>query len=143
MITRSRQNAIGIFLAGIESVKPDNLIKSHVSIEGETLQIENSKFDLCAIKDIYVVGAGKASATMARSIESILGSRITEGHIITKYNHSVPLEFIGITEAGHPIPDENGIIGTENILSVLNKAERDDLVICLISGGGSKRMLSF
>jgi glycerate 2-kinase len=135
-----RQDAINIFLAGIESVKPDNLIERYVSVEGETLQVEKISFDLSEIKNIYVVGAGKASASMAQSLESILGSRITEGHIITKYKHAVPLEFIDITEAGHPVPDENGIKGTEKILSIVNKAEKDDLVICLISGGGSALM---
>ena len=80
---------------------------------------------------------GKASAAMAQTIESILGSRITEGHIITKYEHSVPLQFIVITEAGHPVPDENGIKGTELIMSIAKKAEKNDLLICLISGGGS------
>ena len=74
---------------------------------------------------------------MAQTIEHILGSRITEGHIITKYEHSVPLKYIGTTEAGHPVPDDNGIKGTGKILSIVKKAEKDDLVICLISGGGS------
>jgi glycerate-2-kinase len=132
-----RQAAIDIFLAGVESVKPGNLIDRFVSIDGNTLQIENIQFDLSTIKNIYVVGAGKASAAMAKAIESILGSRITSGHIVTKYDHSVPLEFIGITEAGHPVPDENGINGTGQILSMVKRAEKDDLVICLISGGGS------
>ncbi len=132
-----RQIAIEIFLAGVESVKPDNLIKRYISINQNILQIEEIKFDLSIIKNIYVVGAGKASAAMAQAMESILGSRITAGHIITKYNHSVPLRFIEITEAGHPVPDENGIKGTEQILSIVNRAENDDLVICLISGGGS------
>jgi len=132
-----RQKAIDIFLAGVESVKPDNLIKRYISINQNTLQIEEITFDLSIIKNIYVVGAGKASAAMAQAIESILGSRITAGHIITKYNHSVPLKFIEITEAGHPVPDENGIKGTEHIISIVNRAEKDDLVICLISGGGS------
>lgn len=133
----NRQSAIDIFMAGVESVKPDNLINRYVSIDRNTLQIENVKFDLSAIKNIYVVGAGKASAAMAQAIEFILGVRITTGHIITKYDHSVPLEFIEVTEAGHPVPDENGIRGTERILSIANKAGKDDLVICLISGGGS------
>lgn len=132
-----RQTAIEIFLAGVESVKPDNLINHFVSINKNILQIENITFDLSVIRHIYVVGAGKASAMMAQAMECILGSRITEGHIITKYNHSVPLKFIKITEAGHPVPDENGIKGTTQILSLVNKAGKDDLVICLISGGGS------
>jgi glycerate 2-kinase len=132
-----RQTATEIFLAGLEGVKPENLIKQFVSIEQHNLQIENFQFDLSTIANIYIVGVGKASAAMAQTIESILGSRITEGHIITKYEHSVPLQFIGITEAGHPVPDENGIKGTEIIMSIAKKAEKNDLLICLISGGGS------
>jgi glycerate 2-kinase len=132
-----RQKAIEIFLAGVESVKPDNLIKRYVSINKNVLQIEELNFDLSDLRNIYVVGAGKASAAMAQAVESILGSRITAGQIITKYEHSVPLKYIKVTEAGHPVPDENGIKGTEQILSIVNKADKDDLVICLISGGGS------
>src|SRR5665648_16210 len=132
-----RQKAVQIFLAGVESVKPDNLINRYVSINQNILQIEEIAIDLTAIQNIYVVGAGKASAAMARAIENILGHRITAGHIVTKYGHSVSLKFIEITETGHPVPDENGIRGTEQILSIVNKAGKDDLVICLISGGGS------
>ena len=132
-----RQTATEIFLAGLEGVKPENLIKQFVSIEQHNLQIENFQFDLSTIANIYIVGVGKASAAMAQTIESILGSRITEGHIITKYEHAAPLQFIGITEAGHPVPDENGIKGTEIIMSIAKKAEKNDLLICLISGGGS------
>ena len=133
----NRQNAIEIFLAAVESVKPGNLIKSYVSLKNNILQIEKIAFDLTSVKNIYVVGAGKASAAMAQTIESILGSRISAGHIITKYDHSVPLKFIETTEAGHPVPDDNGIKGTKQIVSIVKKAEKDDLVICLISGGGS------
>jgi glycerate-2-kinase len=74
---------------------------------------------------------------MAKAIENILGSRISSGHIVTKYGHAVPLKYAFVTEAGHPVPDENGVKGTENILSIVNKASKDDLVICVISGGGS------
>ena len=105
-----RQKAIKIFLAGVKSVLPNNLIKRYVSINQNTLQIEELTFDLSIIKNIYVVGVGKASAAMAKALESILESRITAGHIITKYEHSVKLNFIKITEAGHPVPDENGLI---------------------------------
>ena len=132
-----RKLAIDIFLAGVESSKPINLINQFVSINQNVLQIGESALDLSVLQNIYIVGAGKASAAMAQAVESILGSRITGGHIITKYNHSVPLKYITITEAGHPVPDENGTKGTIQLMSIVNKAEIDDLVICLISGGGS------
>lgn len=132
-----RNNAKEIFLAGVEIVKPDILIPHFVSLENDVLKIENHRFQLAEIRNIYLTGAGKASALMAKAIENILGSRISSGHIVTKYGHAVPLKYAFVTEAGHPVPDENGVKGTESILSIVNKASKNDLVICVISGGGS------
>ena len=132
-----RSKAIEIFLTGVESVKPGNLIDRYVSLNENTLKIDRLKFTLSDIRNIFVVGAGKASALMARAIETILGERVSGGQIVTKYEHGVPLRYIKITEAGHPVPDENGIEATEKILSVTGRAGKGDLVLCLISGGGS------
>lgn len=132
-----RKTATDIFLAGVESVKPDKLIARFVALEEKTLRIDQLQFDLDRVKNIYVLGAGKASALMAQAVETVLGDRITAGHIVTKYGHGCALKYIGITEAGHPVPDENGLKGTAEILALAEKAADDDLVICLISGGGS------
>ena len=137
MFMDQKQEAVDIFVSGVESVKPGNLIRHYVSMDNDSLWMNGILFDLPAIKNIYVIGFGKASAAMAQALESILESKITEGCIITKYGHSVPLKYTEIIEAGHPIPDENGIQGTKRILSIVNNAGKDDLVICLISGGGS------
>lgn len=132
-----RETATDIFLSGVESVKPDKLIARFVRCEGDVLHIDRLNFDLKQIENIYVLGAGKASALMAQAVETVLGSRITAGHIVTKYGHGCVLKYIGITEAGHPVPDENGLKGTAEILALAEKASDNDLVICLISGGGS------
>lgn len=132
-----RSKAVEIFLTGVESVKPGNLIDRYVALNDNTLRIDRLDFNLTDINNIYVVGAGKASALMARAVETILGEKITGGHIVTKYGHGAPLKYIKITEAGHPVPDENGIKATDKILSVMGRAGKSDLVICLISGGGS------
>jgi glycerate-2-kinase len=132
-----RQTAIEILLKGIEQVNPVHLISQSVSVAGNLLKINNKTIDLSPIKNIFVIGFGKASASMAASIEQILGSRISGGHIVTKQGHSVPLQYIGITEAGHPTPDKAGVEGTKLISSIVDSADNDDLVICLISGGGS------
>jgi len=133
----NRQIALEIFLAGVESVKPDMLISESITYSGQQLVINNKVFDLSAVQNIYVTGAGKASALMAQALESVLGSAITGGHIVTKYGHSVPLKYIGVSEAGHPVPDENGLKGTAQMIEFIQKADKNDLVICLISGGGS------
>ncbi len=69
-----------------------------------------------------------------------LGNRITGGHIVVKYGYSCKLKRISVTEAGHPVPDSNGFKATEEIIKISAKASENDLVICLISGGGSALM---
>jgi hydroxypyruvate reductase/glycerate 2-kinase len=132
-----REIAEQIFLAGIESVLPDKLISGAMSLKTNLLQIGNLEFDLDKIRHIYVIGAGKASAKMAEEVEKILGNRISDGHIIVKYGYSTGLRYIKVSEAGHPFPDSNGFKATEALLKIAIKAGSDDLVICLISGGGS------
>ena len=132
-----RKTVKDIFLTGVNIVRPDVLIPHFVSLEKDVLIIEKHRFQLADIKNIFLIGAGKASALMAQAMENILGPWITAGHIVTKYGHSVPLKYAGVTEAGHPVPDENGLRGTENIVSIVNRASENDLVICVISGGGS------
>lgn len=133
----NRGIAFELFLTGVERVKPDKLISSSVFYSLGKLIIQDQVFDLSEIQHIYVIGAGKASGLMAQALESVLGSAITGGHIVTRYNHSLPLRHIEISEAGHPVPDENGIKSTMRILSFAQKADKNDLVICLWSGGGS------
>lgn len=132
-----RQIAEQIFLAGVDSVLPDKLISGNMSLKGNLLHIGHLKISLEKTENIYVIGAGKASAVMASEVEKILGDRITEGHIIVKYGHASEIKSIRVTEAGHPFPDSNGFKATEKILEIAHKAEVNDLVICLLSGGGS------
>lgn len=87
--------------------------------------------------NLYVVGAGKASSRMAAAVEEVLGEFITEGIIVTKYGYTEPLRNIRQIEAGHPIPDEKGINGAKEIMHLLKKTGEGDLVLFLISGGGS------
>jgi hydroxypyruvate reductase len=80
---------------------------------------------------------GKASAVMAKPLTDLLGDRIAGGIINVKYGHRFPLSGIDVLEAGHPVPDEAGLRGTRKIIDLLRNTEEDDLVFCLISGGGS------
>ncbi len=126
-----------IFLAGVDGVLPVNLISSEISLIDDNLKIGGLTFPSGSINNIYIIGAGKASAVMALEIEKILGDRITDGHIVVKYGYSCELKYIDVTEAGHPVPDSNGLKATREILKIAEKADSYDLVICLISGGGS------
>src|SRR5258706_6664153 len=132
-----------IFLAGVESVLPDKLIRKQVFIQDSTLFISSLQFRWDNINRIFVIGAGKASAMMAKEIENILGNRITEGHVVVKYGHACELKYINVSEAGHPVPDRNGILATQKILEIAKKVNENDLIISLISGGGSALLADF
>lgn len=132
-----RQIAEQIFLAGVESVLPDKLISGNMSLKGNLLHVGHLRIDLEKTGNIYVIGAGKASAIMASEVEKILADRITEGHIIVKYGHASEIKSIRVSEAGHPFPDSNGFNATKIIIGIARKAKANDLVICLLSGGGS------
>ncbi len=132
-----REIAGQIFLAGVESVLPSRLITNEMSLKDNSLKIGHLSFSLETIDNIYVIGAGKASAMMGAEVEKILGNRITEGHIVVKYGYACKLKYIVVSEAGHPIPDTNGFRATREILGIAEIANWNDLVICLLSGGGS------
>ncbi len=132
-----RQIAEQIFLAGVESVLPDKLISGNLALKGNILHIGQKRINLDKTGKIFVIGAGKASAIMALEVEKILGYHINKGHIIVKYGHSTDLRKIKISEAGHPFPDTNGFRATKDVLEIADEAGSEDLVICLLSGGGS------
>ena len=83
-----------------------------------------------------VFGAGKASAAMAQVVEQYL-TGVLEGLIVTRYGHAVPCQQIEIVEAGHPVPDNNGMEAASRMLEIAAGLTPSDLVLCLISGGGS------
>lgn len=134
---RNRDNALSIFLAGVRSVLPEKLVTDTLRLKGQILAAGRHEISLDGINNIWVIGAGKASAAMGHYVECILGDRISGGHIVVKYGHSCLLKKIKVTEAGHPLPDDNGFRAAREIMEMASGASGNDLVICLISGGAS------
>lgn len=126
-----------IINSAIISVKPGELISKKVMLQGNHLVIGNSKINLSEYERIFVLGTGKASGFMAYEIEKLIGSKITNGIVSTKYGHSAPCKRIKIIECGHPVIDENSLRAGNVMLELANQAGERDLVICLLSGGGS------
>jgi glycerate 2-kinase len=108
------------------------------------LKTKNKRFPLSAFKRILLVGAGKAGAAMACAAEKLLKKTALpyDGVISVKYGHTRRLTGITLIEAGHPLPDDNGVHAAERILSLCAEAAKDDLIISLISGGGSSLLVS-
>ena len=135
--TELRKAAIEIFGAAVQAVDPAAAIHRHMKREGTRLTIGGEVLDLAAVRQIVVVGLGKAGASMAGAVEEILGERIQRGVVVTKYGHVQPMKTIRLHEAGHPVPDEAGIAGAQAILDCVKGLGPEDLVLVLISGGGS------
>ena len=123
-----KEKAISIFTEAVKGVEPGRVTAD--ALEGLLGEIDPSM-------KLSVIGMGKAAFPMAKAVEECLRDRITTGAIITKYGHGGSLNKIDVFEAGHPIPDEEGIRGAIRILEIAKSAGEGDLVIVLISGGGS------
>ena len=140
-----KEAARTIFMNAVKAADPYFCIKNAVFLrkneaDEDSIIIGNKKYSLSKYKRVYVVGGGKASARMGQAIEDILGDRINRGWINTKDGHSVPLQHIKVYECSHPVPDNRGVHGTEQIIDILSEADKNTLVICLLSGGGSALM---
>jgi hydroxypyruvate reductase len=126
-----------IFQAGIDAVAGEKTVQRQCRIEDQNLLIGRLHYNLSELGRIVVVGAGKASAFMATALEELLGDRIDRGLVNVKYGHLAALHQVELIEAGHPVPDRNGQRGAAAILALAHAAQSKDLLICLMSGGGS------
>jgi glycerate 2-kinase len=137
-----RTDAKKLFLAGIDAVDAGRITTCRVSLDNEFLTVcdflgHEEHYDLEKYRRIFVAGFGKAVCPMAQSLTDILQHRIDNGIVITAHSSSTVFERIEVVGAGHPIPDENGLHGTNRMVNMLTETNEGDLVIALISGGGS------
>jgi len=138
----AREVVVSALEVAIESANPYKLVMEHVRLEDSNLIIDGEEFSLNKYKNVLVVGGGKAVGAMAEALEDILGDRIKEGlvNILTGTAGRYRTRKIKLNEAGHPIPDLSGMAGAKCMLEMVEKSKKEDLIICLISGGGSAMM---
>jgi len=134
-----------ILAAALLAVEPGAAVHKALHREADWLTIGGKTYDLAKIHHVYVIGAGKAGAPMAQATEQILGEHLTTGIVIVKDGYAKntsDLKDITLLEAAHPVPDQRGVQATKRIIRFLQETQADDLVICLVSGGGSALMVS-
>lgn len=138
----ARKLILGALEAALSAVDARVLMMNNVKLKGRTLYVMETKHSLDDFNSIHVVGAGKASGHMAEALYGILNDRIANGFVIIPENLKAKLRTgrIRLWKAGHPIPDQRGVEGARQMLVTLDGVGKDDLVICLISGGGSALM---
>src|SRR5690606_35040636 len=114
-VARRRADARAIFDAAVSAVRPDAAVRRHLRLSGRRLVVEGAvgaagpiEIDMTTVGRVLVVGAGKASALMAKEVEACFGDRVAAGVVTVKYGHGAPLGRTRVVEAGHPVPDEAG-----------------------------------
>lgn len=126
--------------AALAAVEPGAAVRRQVQRRGERLIVAGRGYDLAAINRVWVVGGGKAAVAMTAALRAILGGRLAGGLVVTKYGYAErgldtgPVE---VVEAGHPVPDERGVAGARRMVDLLTGVRGGDLVLAVISGGGS------
>ncbi|MBM4761331.1 glycerate kinase [Bacillus sp. B15-48] len=122
---RLRDDAIDIIKKSIQEVLPDNAVK-------KALKQEDIK------GNVHVIAIGKAAWRMAQAAVEMLGNQFMGGMVLTKYGHSLgQIDKMEILEAGHPVPDQQTLEGTEKILEYVESIPEHEAIVFLISGGGS------
>jgi glycerate-2-kinase len=138
-LRRARAILIEIVNKAIASADPFSAMRRRLRLEEEHFRVGTQGFDLSEVGNIIVVGGGKASGAMAEVLEEILEDRITGGVVnvpegtASKYR----ARKIELVEAGHPLPTEAGVKGAERMMGLVSDLGPQDLVVCLLSGGGS------
>ena len=137
---KARALALKSLEFALDAVDPKRIIKSKLSLKSSTLKVNSHSFSLKKFRDIYVIGGGKASGSMAEALEELLGNHIKSGLVNVPRGIKNKTKIIKLHQASHPIPDETGVEGTRQMMEIAEQTEKDDLIICLISGGGSSLM---
>jgi glycerate-2-kinase len=139
-----RKVGLEVLETAIRAVEPSKLIQNSVKVIDGKLNIQEDKFDLNKFNNIFIIGGGKASAQMSLALEEILKKQpkmkyegfinIPEGQKVRNYTS---LSKIKMNRASHPIPNDKGLTGTKEMMKIVENASKSDLIICVISGGGS------
>lgn len=129
-----------VLAVALDAVEPGRAVGRFVSFEGETLKIAGSPITVEG--KIFTLGIGKAAVAMTRSLANILGRRLASGLVVTKHTTGNPIFGVDVMEGGHPIPDERSLIAGSRFEEFISGIGEDDLLICLISGGGSALLAS-
>ncbi len=137
MNAKLKKDARALYDHAIAQADPGKCILEHLEFDGSILKIGEESFDLSDSESVYVVAFGKASSSMAKAVEELLGDRITEGIVVSNSPAEQSFTKMNFQLSSHPIPDKKSVLAAQKVVSLLEKSKEKDIVIFLISGGGS------
>ncbi|HYJ16609.1 MAG TPA: glycerate kinase [Candidatus Limnocylindria bacterium] len=136
-LAQLRSDAVGIFNAAVKSADAANAVTSQVHVNDAAIEVARRVYPLANFRSVFIVGAGKAAVPMARTMEMLLGERLTGGIVVAPYGQPQMLQKVRVHEAAHPIPDLAGLAGARLIAGIAGQASAHELIFVLLSGGGS------
>jgi glycerate 2-kinase len=137
-----RSRILPVLEAALAAVDPYQAVQNFLKLDGSKLTIGDQQLDLDQYQRVLVLGAGKAGAPMVAAVEERLGDRISGGLMVVKSGHGGPSSHVEVVEASHPMPDAAGVAAGKRILELAAMTGPDDLVIVLLSGGGSALLVA-
>ncbi len=141
-LSNAKADALSILDAALKAADPYLAVRNAVEVEGNILRIFGEEFEMRG--SVYLLAFGKAACAMSRAVADLLGERIEGGVIVTKYGYAEncpDIPNIRVIEAGHPVPDENSLLAGKLGVELAKKVGPEDILIVLLSGGGSTLFL--
>jgi glycerate-2-kinase len=136
-VTEERRHVLDLLEYGLQSIDTKMAVKRSVSFDGRVLTIVGKTYDIADIRRIFVVGIGKCALEAVQALEDILGNYIHGGVMVDVHEGKLKTGKIQVFVGDHPLPTERNISVTKGIINLLKGAEEKDLVLFVISGGGS------
>jgi glycerate 2-kinase len=132
-----RETLKDIYSCALKAVDPEAAVLRFLNRDSDALRVAGASYDLDSFRRIILVGFGKAGVPMAAAVEQVLGERLDAGLVVVKYGHGGELRRTRVLEASHPEPDQAGERGATEILELLEAGGEKDLLLVVVSGGGS------
>jgi glycerate 2-kinase len=136
-----RQRILPVLEAALHAVDPGPAVSRALRRAGSQLLVGDAVYDLDQFEHVYLLGFGKAAVAMGLAAADALGQRLKAGVLLTKHGHAAGAEAlpasVAVLEAGHPVPDAAGVHAAQRMAALAQQATARDLVLCLVSGGGS------
>jgi len=136
-LVREGESISRILAAAINAVEPGAVVERFVRRSGDILTVAGRAYNLADFRSVRLLGIGKAALAMSLQVARALGSRLDAGLIVTKHAAALPGSPFTILAGGHPVPDVCSLEAGQKALEFLSTLDQNDLLICLVSGGGS------
>ncbi len=136
LVSRSEHDdALACLEAGIDAAHPEQVVHEQVAVADGILSVDGQEWTLPTDGRTIVLGAGNAAGTAASALEAVLGDTLDVGLVVT--DDPAPTDTIEVLEGSHPVPSQTGVANTQRVLDLATDAGPDDLVVVLVTGGGS------